>query len=109
IGANGAGIDVNELIRAFQFRRNKSTLKFQQRLLQQEQDKFIDHRFNKLLVRRLTQFDSSNLVRFMQLYRPGYEFALYASDFEFQTYIKKSAENFRHAKKLSEIKKENGE
>ncbi len=109
IGANGAGIDINELICAFQFRRNKSILKFQQRLLLQEQDKFIDHRFNKLLARRLTHFDSSNLDRFMVLYRPVYEFTLYASDFEFQTYIKKMAENFRHAKKLSEIKKENGE
>ena len=35
IGPTGAGIDLDELIRLFQFRKNKATLKFQQRLLEQ--------------------------------------------------------------------------
>ena len=34
ITSTGAGIDINELIRLFQFRKNKSTMRFQQRLLQ---------------------------------------------------------------------------
>ena len=98
IGPNGAGIDVNELIRAFQFRKNRSTLRFQERLLQQERDKFIDHRFNALLVRRLTSLEGDELKRFMNLYRPSYEFALYTNDYDFQLYIKQAGERFRSGK-----------
>jgi hypothetical protein len=87
IGPNGAGVDINELIRAFQFRKNRSTLRFQERLLQQEQDKFIDHRFNKALVRRLTKLEEADLDRFMQAYRPDFEFTAYANDYQFQLYL----------------------
>jgi hypothetical protein len=95
IGPGGAGIDINELIRAFQFKKNRSTVRFQERLLQQERDKFVDHRFNKALVRRLTSLDEAALDRFMQLYRPDFEFAAYANDYQFQLYIKESAAKFR--------------
>lgn len=88
IGPTGAGIDIDEVIRAFQFRKNKNMQKFQERLVQQEQDKFIDHRFNKGLVRRLTNLPDEQLDRFMVLYRPAYEFVLYSSDYDFQYYIK---------------------
>jgi hypothetical protein len=95
IGPGGAGIDINELIRTFQFKKNRSTLRFQERLVQQEQDKFIDHRFNRALVRRLTNFDEPALDRFMVLYRPDFEFAAYANEYQFQLYIKESAAKFR--------------
>ena len=90
IGPSGAGIDINELIRAFQFRKNKSMQRFQDRLLQQEKDKFIDHRFNKGLIRRLTNLSDDQLDRFMTIYRPDYEFTLYSSDYDFQSYIKEA-------------------
>ena len=95
IGPNGAGIDINELIRAFQFRKNRSMLRFQERLLEQERDKFIDHRFNALLVRRLTGLENDELKRFMTLYRPSYEFALYTNDYDFQLYIKEAGARFK--------------
>jgi len=95
IGPSGAGIDVDELIRVFQFKKNKSTLHFQERLLQQERDKFVDHRFNKALVRRLSGLDGTALDRFMIAYRPSFEFAATSSDYQFQLYIKESAEKFK--------------
>lgn len=95
IGPNGAGIDINELIRTFQFRKNRSMLRFQERLLQQERDKFVDHRFNALLVRRLTGLEGEELKRFMTLYRPTYEFALYTNDYDFQLYIKEAGARFK--------------
>lgn len=98
IGPMGAGIDVQELIRLFQFRKNKSTLKFQERLVQQEKDKFIDHRFNRGLVRRLTSLDGADLELFMTLYRPTYEFILALSEYGFQAWIKNSAEQFKNRK-----------
>lgn len=98
IGPGGAGIDINELIRSFQFRKNRSTLKFQERLLQQEQDKFIDHRFNKGLVRQLTGLEGAELDKFMALFRPDFEFTALAKDYDFHLYIKESFQKFRSAK-----------
>lgn len=94
IGPTGAGIDLDELIRLFQFRKNRSMLKFQERLLEQERDKFVDHRFSKALVRRLTSLDGEALDAFMQRYRPSYEFTSTASEYDFQLYIKKAYEAY---------------
>lgn len=94
IGPQGAGVDINELIRLFQFRRNKSMMRFQERLLQQERDAFVDHRFNKALVRRLTGLSGELLDLFMSLYRPSYEFTKYTSDYDFQLYIRESGKLF---------------
>jgi hypothetical protein len=95
VGPSGAAIDLDEVIRVFQFRKNKSTERFQERLLQQERDKYIDHRFNKALVRRLTNLDSTALDRFMVLYRPSFEFAAFSDEYSFQLYIKESAAKFK--------------
>jgi len=108
IGPTGAGIDIDELIRVFQFRKNKNMEKFQERLLLQEQDKFIEHRFSKALVRRLTQLDGSALDSFMTIYRPDFEFTATSSDYDFQTYIKDSYEKFKSVKKsIPPFRKEN--
>jgi plasmid maintenance system killer protein len=93
-GSVGVGFDLDEIIRIFQFRRNKMMLKFQERLVEQEQDKFIDHRFNKQLVRRLTNLTDAKLDNFMIVYRPSYQFTLMSSDYDFQTYIKKCYQIF---------------
>lgn len=98
MGPNGAGIDVDELIRVFQFRKNRSMERFRERLLREERDKFVDHRFNKQLVRRLTELSDEALNQFMILYRPTYEFTLYASDYDFQWYIKSAAEQYKKNK-----------
>jgi hypothetical protein len=90
-----AGFDVNEIINAFRFKRNRALQSFQNRLLLQEQEKFIDHRFNKGLVRRLTLLSDQALDSFMQIYRPTYEFALLTAEYEFQKWIKDSGERFK--------------
>jgi hypothetical protein len=95
IGPTGAGIDINELIRVFQFRKNRNMEKFQARLEEQEHDKFVEHRFSKALVRRLTRLEGESLDSFMMIYRPGFEFTAASSDYEFQTYIKDAFEKFK--------------
>ena len=90
-----AGFDLDEIINVFRFRRNKSIQSFQKRLLAQEHEKFVDHRFNKGLVRRLTSFTDNVLDSFMVIYRPSYRFAIITGDYDFQKYIKDSAERFK--------------
>ena len=98
IGPSGAGIDLDELIRVFQFKKNKSMEKFRERLEEQERQKFIDHRFNRALVKRLTNLDGSDLDVFMLRYRPTYAFTLMSSEYDFQLYIKKCFELFKSSK-----------
>lgn len=90
IGPTGAGIDLNELIRSFQFRKNKSMQRFQARLIEQEQEKYVDYRFSKALVRRLTNLNGEELEAFMKAYRPTYEFVAYSNEYDFQAYIKEA-------------------
>lgn len=101
------GFDLSEIIRMFQFRRNKSMESFQLRLLREEQDKFIDYRFNKALVLRLTGLTGHERDYFMQLYRPTYDFCLNSGDYDFQAWIKKCYASYLLQKNESWLQKEN--
>jgi hypothetical protein len=83
----GVGIDMVELINMFRFRRNRSMLAFQNRLLKEEEDKFIDHRFSKALVRKLTRLSSPELEKFMKVYRPTLDMVKSMNDLEFGQFI----------------------
>jgi plasmid maintenance system killer protein len=91
----GVGFDLDEIINMFRFRRNKSMASFQKRLLEQERDKSVDHRFSKALVRRLTLLDGNALDSFMRVFRPSYLFTQLAGDYDFQKYIKDASERFK--------------
>jgi hypothetical protein len=82
------GLDPNEIINMFRFRRNRSLRALQNRLITEEQEKFISYRFNKNLVKRITGLkDGKDLETFMKTWRPDYEFAAYSTEIEFHTYI----------------------
>ncbi len=81
------GADVNELINLFRFKRNKRLHAFQKRLEQQEEDHYVNYRFNKTQVRRITQLQGDQLDSFMVRYRPSYEFTSNASEMQFNQYI----------------------
>lgn len=89
-GAVGVGLDINELINMFRFKKNKRMLAFQNRLLREEQDKYIDHRFTKGLVRKLTGATSPRLEEFMKQYRPTYEMLQQMNELEFGHFIQEA-------------------
>jgi hypothetical protein len=89
-GPNGAGFDLDELINVFRFKRNRRLAAFQARLIEDEQDKFIDHRFTRFTVKKITGLSGDSLEAFMFHYRPSYLFTQYASDYNFYYYIKQS-------------------
>lgn len=91
-----AGFDLDALIDIFNFKKRRSMASFQRRLIQQEQDKYVDHRFSKALVRRLTGLDSASLEKFMLIYRPPYEFTALLGEYDFQKYIKDSFDRYKH-------------
>jgi hypothetical protein len=94
-GGSGVGLDLDQLINAFRFRKNKSMLGFQRRLIQEEEDKFVDHRFNKTIIRKLTPLREPDLSNFMKMFRPSYEFTLLTNEYEFYDYIKQSYRKYR--------------
>lgn len=96
----GVGLDINEFIKMFQFQRNKRMLAFQNRLLQEEEDRYIDHRFNRALVIKLTQLRGPALDNFMKIYRPTIEFIATSTEYEFQDYIKKCFSHYQRYQNL---------
>src|SRR2546421_2050809 len=94
-GGAGVGLDLDEFINIFRFRHNKRMLAFQHRLEQEEQDKFIDHRFTKATARKITGLNGDSLNLFMKQYRPSYEFTQMSNDYEFLEYIKLAGAAFR--------------
>lgn len=94
-GALGVGLDLDEIINMFSVQKNKRMKLFQKRLIWEEHDKFISHRFSKLVVRRLTGLDSTALDSFMVIFRPSYLFTSTTSDYDFYEYIKQAGEAYK--------------
>ncbi len=86
-GSVTAGLDLDALINMFRFRRNRQMQSFQDRLLREEQDKYIDHRYSVHLVKQLTQLEDPELDSFMTAYRPDYELLQEMNDLELGYYI----------------------
>ena len=104
---SAAGFDLDAIIHMFQFRKNKSNEAFRERLLAEEREKFIDHRFNKALVLRLTGLIGDARDSFMQSCRPSYEICMYVGEYDFQYYIKKCYEAYKLKKSEGWLRKEN--
>lgn len=102
-GGAGVGFDLQELINVFRFKRNRSLEAMQKRLLQQERDSYIDHRFTKLFVRKLTKLQGKELEIFMNEYRPNYEFLLTVNDIEFGYYIQQAFELYKQRKQQKNL------
>lgn len=96
IGPNGVpGIDIGSIVGLFQFKKNKRYRALQQRLIGQEQEGYIDYRFNAKLVSRITGLTGKDLKDFMVVYRPSYYFVATSDLVEFYQYIIDSAKEFR--------------
>jgi len=101
-GGIGAGIDLDALINAFKFKKNKRMANFQNRLIREEQEKFVSHRFNKGLVRKLTGLNAPEIDSFMAEYRPTLEMALQFNDLEFGQYIVEAYKYYKQGVKLNQ-------
>lgn len=98
-GSLTVGLDLDALIDMFRVKKMRSMQALQKRLLQQEQDKYIDHRFTKRLVRQITNIDSADLEPFMTAYRPSYNMLLLFNDLELGYYIEQSYKNYLEMKR----------
>lgn len=76
----------------------KAQRKLKKRLKEQEKESFIDSRFSKQFVQRITGLSPSSLKLFMTLYRPSYIFCRKSGEDEMILYISKSLQLFKERK-----------
>ena len=97
-GGATVGLDLDELINMFRFRRNRNLQFLQNRLIQQEQDRYINYRFSKLMVRKITKLQSPEIDTFMRKYRPDYELLQQFNDLELGYYIEQHFKEYMYLK-----------
>jgi len=91
-GGMGVGLNMDMF---FDAKHNRQLLKLQERLEEEEKDTYVDHRFSRALVRRITGLEPPALDTFMHEYRPGYDMLRsFETDYEFYKYIRESAQFF---------------
>ena len=94
-GQESIGFDLDQFIDIFRFDKKKHTLAFQNRLIEDENDRYVSYKFNKGLVRRLTGLEGPMLDTFMKKNRPDYYFVKRSNEYELYDYIKRKGEEFK--------------
>lgn len=95
-----AGLDLDELVNMFRFRKNKQDIAFQKRLVEEEEDRYVNYRFNSKLISRITGLSGDTLTRYKTLYRPSYEFIIASSLTQFYQYILNTSYAFKREEGL---------
>ena len=91
-GGVGVGLDLGMF---FNRRQQRAMEDLQRMLIEEEREKYVDHRFTKKLVKQITGMQSPALDTFMRVYRPSYDFIKsFETDWEYYQYIQSMGRNF---------------
>jgi hypothetical protein len=94
-GAVTAGIDLEEFINMFRFKRNRQLEMFQRRLIEEEQEKYVKKRYTKRMVKEVTGLkDGEALDTFMVKYTPSYELLTQMNDIELGYYVQQCYKSY---------------
>ena len=91
-GADGVGVTLNI------FRNTSSAakqrIKLEKRLEKEEEEYYVDSRYNKDYVTRITKLKGDSLLEFMRRYRPSYEYCRKAANVDILVYINDSYKQY---------------
>lgn len=90
-----AGLDLDALVDMFKFRKRKENLAFQKRLIEDEQDRYVNYRFSPKVVHKITGLSGDTLKQYMKLYTPSYQFVVSSTLAEFYQYILNTSYAFK--------------
>lgn len=90
----GMSVNINNLYKVTQYKKNKKKIAFRHMLLNKEQEMFVASVYTPSLVNKVTQLDGDSLQLFMQRYTPDYSFLKSASDYDIYLEIKKQYQAF---------------
>lgn len=92
---NGLGVGLDFDLLFFDAGASRRMLAMQKRLEDEEKENYIDHKFSRSVVKRVTGLESPALDTFMRQYRPTYEFLhTFETDYEYFQFISESAKFF---------------
>jgi hypothetical protein len=92
----GELISINPLLLiAVLTKKSTPEYKFNRILIRNEQADYIERKFNRGVVSRITHLKGDTLSEFLIRYRPTYQFAKKATDYDMEIYIKESYERFQ--------------
>jgi predicted transport protein len=94
-GGISIGFDLNEIINMFRFKQNRNSQFLQNRIIRQEQEKYINYRFTKRFVQKLTKLDGPRLDVFMEYCKPSYPTLALLNDLELGYFIQQKLVQFR--------------
>lgn len=89
------GFDFDQIINLFRFKRNRQMHNFQERLLEEEQDNYVNYRFSPVLIKRITGLKGEALEHYRQQYRPTYQFVVNSGIVDFYDYILRTAAEYK--------------
>ena len=93
LGGWALGWDLDNL---FSPSADNHTQALQQKLTENEQDRYIDHKFNRALVIKITKLEPPALDSFMKTYRPTFDLLhRFETDYEYYQWISEQAKYFK--------------
>ncbi len=82
---DGVGVEMNIFRNAGKPERQRE--KLQKRLSKEEQDYYVNFRYSKEYVTKITHFQGDSLIQFMKKYRPSYDYCRKAAPVDILVYI----------------------
>ena len=82
----------------FRVKRNRSILTLQKRILEEEDEKYVNSRFTKIFVKKITGLQSPELDTFMRRYRPTAGLVKLLNDLELGYYIGQQFQAYKESK-----------
>lgn len=99
-GNFGVGLDLDQLINVFRFRKNRSMAAFQERLETEEKEKYVEQHFSRAKIRKVTGLTGPDIDTFSRYYSPPYEFVIIASEYELLEYMKKAGDQYKRIRNI---------
>lgn len=93
---------VTTLYNLMSFKKNTRKNTFRNQLISDEQNDFVDGKFNKDIVKKLTKLAGDSLELFMKRFKPSYNTLILLSDYEFYKYINDSFTTFKNPNPIKE-------
>ncbi len=94
IGNGGVGLGIDAIYNLLS-KQGRNARHLQQILEKDYREDLIDYRFSENLVKQVLGIKDTELVDFMQQYRPTYQFVLDATDYSFNMFIRNAYKSYR--------------
>ena len=87
-------VNLNNLQKALSIKGNKKKIKFRKQLINYEHEEFVNYKYSREIVNKLTNLEGDSLSLFMEQYHPTYDFMKDATDYDLWNFIKKSYNDY---------------